>query len=742
MAGPTTWNVHWRVPFVSLAGRAYNADIYEYGYNGSIVTLKGAPTPFVTQEDNDEDIFNPVRAQSGYLRIILDPAGTPSDVGRLEAIVPSNDTEKMIRLTHTEDNATVVDWQGFLQCQIYTQAWSGTAHLVEIPVRSMLASLEHKRVPSTLANSGATRLLNVIVTAFDQLASGFMAGVDSIDAYIGSWMKVMVDWNAFFEANDENSDGYTTMMQWGISWREALERVCEVFGLIMREQGNRLVIAQYDGSSTALRLRSMTWAAAQSIAAGTTDPAMGDLLPTPTNVTSTATWRGTDNNTNYMPGAHKVEVTFAPANSGENKVLVIPEQDASETIEPTELATGVSPNSDPLPPDTERIFVQSYPDRSNDYESFIYKQWNAANSSYVNSSRQLVLTESVLEISNASQNPIRSGAWPVRYGKRPKPTDRVEMVPALFVEQIPQQDTLEVSCYEIQSVGNVYLKAGNYLNIQMEQHEFCYTIGADNRMIYFEQENQANETYTVFGISLHVGTKAFSGARTAAQTLNDAYQENEYYGTGEWVAAAGRDIYQVYLGFRNTEMVCNKVPDSEILSYDGGFLIPITEDMNGVLRLGIRNMYDNGGSFYPHNRHSRIITGLKVSILQTAPPFYSETRTNRYKTNLNNGFKREITKQLKLGTCNCNMPSPTLLLKADGDYLRDFDSNKRPEQLLQARLAAYYNVARRAFEAEILQGLDIWKRRWQIDGKLYMGVDATHEWDMDRQKVKFIEVTS
>ena len=742
MAGPTTWNVHWRVPFVSLAGRAYNADIYEYGYNGSNVTLKGAPQPFVTQENNDDDIFSAIRAQSGYLRIILDPVGTPSDAGRLEAIVPSNDTEKMIRLTHTEDNATVVDWQGFLQCQIYTQAWSGTAHLVEIPVRSMLATLEHKRVPSTLANSGATRLLNVIVTAFDQLASGFMGGVDSIDAVIGQWMKVMVDWNAFFSTDDENSDGYTTPLQYGISWMEAMEMVCEVFGLMMREHGDRLVIAQYDRAASNLKMRSLTWAQAQSIAAGTTDPAIGSSLPTPTNVTSSATWRGTDNNVNYMPGAKKVEVTFSPTNSGENKVLVMPEQDPSETIEPTELALGDSTTSDPLPANSGRVFVQSYPDRSNDFEIFSYKQWDADHDTYVDSSRAMVLLQSVLSLNGTYTDNTRSGAWPIRYGKRPSPIDRVEMLPGLFLQQIENSElvSLEKDCSEIKSAGHVYLKAGNYINIQMQQHEFKYSLSGSNRNIKFEDSGNGSRNITVFGVKVMVGSMVFNGARTLQQTWNDVVNEDlEHYGTGEWIASGGRDIYSVYLGFIGTDIVCNRVEDTEILSYDGGFLIPITEDMNGVLKFSIRNKVDY---YHGQARNSRIITGLKVSILQTAPPFYSETRTNHYKTNLDNGFKREITKKLSLGTCNCNQPSPTLLLKADGDYLRTFDSNKRPEELLQARLAAYYNVARRAFEAEILQGLDIWNRRWQIDGKLYMGVDETHEWDMDRQKVKFIEVTS
>ena len=65
--------IHWKIPFMSLrTGTVYTVNIFDDAYSGAGVTLKGAAEPFVTEENDDDDIFMPVRTQSGYLRIVDD----------------------------------------------------------------------------------------------------------------------------------------------------------------------------------------------------------------------------------------------------------------------------------------------------------------------------------------------------------------------------------------------------------------------------------------------------------------------------------------------------------------------------------------------------------------------------------------------------------------------------------------------------------------------------------------------
>ena len=67
-------SVHWRVPFMALDGTPYQVDIYEEGYQGSVIVLKGGAQPFITQETEDEDAFLPLRTSSGYITIVCEDA--------------------------------------------------------------------------------------------------------------------------------------------------------------------------------------------------------------------------------------------------------------------------------------------------------------------------------------------------------------------------------------------------------------------------------------------------------------------------------------------------------------------------------------------------------------------------------------------------------------------------------------------------------------------------------------------
>ena len=76
MEGEVQWvsdrEIRWQVPFAALDGKKYRVDIFDEGYVWEPEVLKGAATPFYTQEDDDEDVFLPIRTSSGYLTIIVE----------------------------------------------------------------------------------------------------------------------------------------------------------------------------------------------------------------------------------------------------------------------------------------------------------------------------------------------------------------------------------------------------------------------------------------------------------------------------------------------------------------------------------------------------------------------------------------------------------------------------------------------------------------------------------------------
>ena len=748
MAGPTTWQIHWQVPFVSLNGIAYTISIYEWAYSGSIITLKGAPEPFITQEDDSEDIFTPVRRQTGSLRIVL----AASESGYLEQLIPSNNTEKLVKLTHIENNATVIDWQGFIQSRIFTQPWSNNAHMIEFPLNGMLASLEHKRVPSSKANMGTTRALGVFTTALEQLGENLMTGLDIIDDCSGAWANVMVDWNAFFSPDTEQEEGYTRQVQYGQSWYAAVEMVCETFGLIAREHGARLVIAQYDNGD-GLAIRSMNWATAKSVGSGQSSLPSGTAVDNPEDILSSAQFRGTENQTDYMSGAHSVEVEFSPTNKGDANILTMPEQDFDDEV------TAVERKVRPLA-DNGRLWVQSWEARSNNIEGFSYKCYK--NNQYVDANQELCQIVSALGDNNVPYpwvgDDLFSGAWPCIYGVRLKSPASVQMKPGLFVQQIPRMDALETPCYSLHTSGSVSFKTGTYLNISMQQHTITFwpyegdpsTYDYVNS-VYWENNGVTERLVHVFGLRITIGSKVFQGTLTDTQTMQAIIDGDlSNYARGSWVTAhAG--MQAIYVGFNDTDIISNTLPNIDMLSYDGGVLIPITEDMSGVLRVEILNQVSRNFEIieYGENFRSRIIDDFSVSILHAAPPYYSKSAANKYKRNLDNGFKAEVTKNLNLGTINCNQPGPSLLLSPNGGYLKTLiyspstpssTNEARPEKHLLDRMADFYNATRHAYRGQILQGLDLWNKRWQLSNRIFMGIDSLHEWELDRQNARFIEV--
>ena len=85
--------VHWRMNFKSLLGQDMTVDIYDSNYSGSTpVQIIGGAAPFVTREYDDEDMYTPIRTQSGYLRMIVENATI------IDEIQPAKTTDRPVVL--------------------------------------------------------------------------------------------------------------------------------------------------------------------------------------------------------------------------------------------------------------------------------------------------------------------------------------------------------------------------------------------------------------------------------------------------------------------------------------------------------------------------------------------------------------------------------------------------------------------------------------------------------------------
>jgi hypothetical protein len=267
--------IHWQVKFKSLrAGTDYTVNIYDENYSGNPIPLKGGAEPFVTQEDDDEDMFAPIRTQSGYIRIVDDGLDANGNAWDWKTLLPSTDTDRPITLT---DGNTVV-WQGFMQSQNFGSVLYGNPQEREFPVQCPLSVLE-----GTDINFGHTEIENFsyllqrvvntvdVVSGGTENSSGVITSSGSIhinniyvqgNADAQQWLLKRIDWQNFA---DEDSDGNIIAR---FNLYQCLEDLCRFWGWTARTYRNNVYLTCADDSTEQLWL-TLTRANLDTMAIGT-----------------------------------------------------------------------------------------------------------------------------------------------------------------------------------------------------------------------------------------------------------------------------------------------------------------------------------------------------------------------------------------------------------------------------------------------------------------------------------------
>lgn len=258
--------IHWKVQFRSLrANRLYTVNIYDDNYTGNPVSLIGAANPFETQEDDDDDMFKPVRTQSGYLKIV--------DTGDINwrDIIPTTDTDRPVTLTHEENNATVVDWIGFMQAQNFGARLYEVPIERDFPLQCPLSVLSRNDISTT--NKDIQNFAWLLWSALNTIPSIarptqiiVQGGADAIE-----WLLKRVDWFDFIDA-DKNHQPKAKY-----DYGSAIEDMCRFWGLTASIHGQTLYMTCADdaGESNAL---VMAYADLANLASGNYTPPSGIVV--------------------------------------------------------------------------------------------------------------------------------------------------------------------------------------------------------------------------------------------------------------------------------------------------------------------------------------------------------------------------------------------------------------------------------------------------------------------------------
>lgn len=269
------FQVFYKILFKSLrSGTVYTVNIYKDGTlpSGYPLTLKGAAQPFVTEEDNDEDMFMPIRTQSGYLNIVDDGYAEDANGNTVsfnwKELVPTIDTDRPVTLTHSSGGTTYIDWQGYMQSQNFGGTLYGNPQERSYPIHCVLSSVAGTDINYTQKElQNFAYLLKKVLDTIDY-DSGSTVSVNNIIVQGGSdaqtWLLKNIDWQNFC---DEDSDGN---LEAKYSMYECFEGMCRFWGWTARTCGDTLYLICVDDSAEQTFLE-LTRSELNTMASGTSD---------------------------------------------------------------------------------------------------------------------------------------------------------------------------------------------------------------------------------------------------------------------------------------------------------------------------------------------------------------------------------------------------------------------------------------------------------------------------------------
>lgn len=200
--------------------------------DGTNITHRRTPSasPFVTEMDTAEDIFTPIRTQSGHIGMVIDD---PSDIATLVGSAPLN---RAVTLTVGGN----VVWKGFLSCETFTQEWDKGPLEINLPVVSGLYLLRNLYPSSALADMGYFTFAALLIemnAALGDIYTKFVFPNVSEPTSILYYRVQMENWAT------PSLDKQTREMA---SWQDILEDVCKLFGWQCQENGENLVFLAAD----------------------------------------------------------------------------------------------------------------------------------------------------------------------------------------------------------------------------------------------------------------------------------------------------------------------------------------------------------------------------------------------------------------------------------------------------------------------------------------------------------------
>ena len=279
------------------------------GGTGTAIPLQPGEQPFTTQESDDEDMFVPIRTQTGYFRIVDDGKDINGNAFDWKDLIPATDTSRPVTLTR---GGTVV-WRGFMQAQDFGSVLYGNPQEREFPVQCVLSVLGGSDINYTqTAIQNFAYLLKQIVDAIPsaQRPQEFyiQGGVNAQE-----WLLKRIDWQNFVS---EDADGLTARF----TMYQCLEDMCRFWGWTARTKGTTMYLTCADDAAQTTWLK-LTYQELGQLAAYTSGTIPGDTIDTFETASLSGDIFASTNNDEYVQRGVKKATVSADGNSAEDELI-------------------------------------------------------------------------------------------------------------------------------------------------------------------------------------------------------------------------------------------------------------------------------------------------------------------------------------------------------------------------------------------------------------------------------------
>lgn len=270
----------------SLHGIDYVLSIDD-GVSGDPVALVPSAQPFVTQTDSNEDLFTPLRPQTGNIGIL-------GEVTDMEALLASSPVDRPVTLVASQGgNSLGTVWKGYLQTTSWSQDWDKGPNEISLPVVSHLGIIES----FTPQLTGYVRFAQFILTMSGATGTAFYTH------YVFSKLTDPLTTLRYRFSMDNYRKFDSDTGTWSTeNYRTILEDICRVFGWQCQEIGTTLVfLTADDPSQGCIRMDAANLA---TLVGGSTPTYETISLSTVTD-----TIYGADHTIDYLPGRKDIKVT-------------------------------------------------------------------------------------------------------------------------------------------------------------------------------------------------------------------------------------------------------------------------------------------------------------------------------------------------------------------------------------------------------------------------------------------------